>query len=112
MTSNKSIKSIVMVCVMIISLLGFSISASAAESYHHPYLITSTRYQTIASSTTGFNRNVKVFNSSTSTDGLGILRADIRMLDKYGNVVWEEKKLAQDMEVGFFGADQMYIKYK
>ena len=32
----------------------------------------------------GFNRNVTVFNSSTGTDGLGILKADIRMLGKNG----------------------------
>ena len=88
---KKSLKLIIIAFVMIISLFGLSITACAAETYQGT-IITSTSYKTIAYSTNGFNRNVKVFNASTSTDGLGILRADIRMLDRYGNIVWEEKK--------------------
>ena len=90
-THKRALKSIFVVALLVVSLFGVSTKAFAANSYNGT-ITTSTSWKTLATSTTGFNCNVAVVNSSTGTDGLGILRADIRMLGKSGNVVWEESK--------------------
>lgn len=88
---KKAVKSTTFIAVLLVAILGTTMVASAANSYKGT-VVTSTSWTTLATSTTGFNCNVAVFNSSTGTDGLGILRADIRMLDRSGKVVWQEAK--------------------
>ena len=78
-THKRALKSIFVVALLVVSLFGVSTKAFAANSYNGT-ITTSTSWKTLATSTTGFNCNVAVVNSSTGTDGLGILRADIRML--------------------------------
>lgn len=90
-TAKRSMKLFAVIAIMLVAIMGTTVVAHAAETYNGT-IVTSTTWKTLASSTTGFNRNVTVFNSSTGTDGLGILRADIRMLGKNGNVVWSEAK--------------------
>ena len=53
-------------------------------------LVTNTSWQTIATSTTGFNCNVYIRCYNTAIVGLRAARSSIRMLGKSGNVVWEE----------------------
>ncbi|WP_413854683.1 hypothetical protein [Candidatus Ruminimicrobium bovinum] len=90
-TINKTTKILLAVAFMFVAIMGTASKIYAADTYKGT-IVTSTTWTTLAESTTGFNRNVTVFNSSTGTDGLGILRADIRMLGKNGNVVWSETK--------------------
>ena len=90
-TKKKTFKTIILVTLLIIAVIATTTKTFAANSYNGT-ITTSTSWKTLATSTTGFNCNVAVFNSSTGTDGLGILRADIRMLGKSGNIVWEEAK--------------------
>lgn len=90
---NRILKSTVVIAALLVALLVTTISVSAATSY--PYnesrrLTTTTSWQTIASSTTGFNCNVYIYNLNTGTSGLGIARSDVRMLGSNGTVVWEE----------------------
>lgn len=80
----------VLCTVLLVGTLGNAMSVSAAESYNTVTL--STSWKTIASSTTGFNCNVTISAMATGTDGLGIIRPDIRMLDNNGSVVWSESK--------------------
>ena len=60
-----------------------------SEHYNNGITI-STSWTTIATSTTGFNRNVYIKSMNLGMDGLRVLPTDIRMLDKNGNVVWSE----------------------
>lgn len=111
--AKKSIRATIVVAMMVISLLSTSKTAFAANSYNGT-ITTSTSWKTLATSTTGFNCNVAVFNSSTGTDGLGILRADIRMLGKNGNVIWEETKACPGYGTRIFrcGPDVYKIQIK
>lgn len=56
------------------------------------WLNLTTSWKTIAKSTSGFGCNVEIVCNTTGTDGFHPLYADIRMLDKNGNVVWTESK--------------------
>ncbi len=110
---KKSLKKPMTIISMILvftMLFATSISVSAAEpvasgsveisaiprenSYPYPSvgnaLITTTSWQTIASSTTGFNCNVYIHCYNTTTSGLGVVPCDVRMPDRNGNVVWSE----------------------
>lgn len=64
-----------------------------ANNYPHSSVLNglpvTTSWQTIASSTTGFNCTVWVGSYNTSNIGLNVTPSDIRMLGKSGNVVWE-----------------------
>lgn len=88
---KKALKPIFAIVLVLTVIICGTVTAHAEDTYYGT-IVTSTSWKTLAKSTTGFNRNVTVFNSSTGTDGLGILRADIRMLGSSGNVVWEESK--------------------
>ena len=88
---KTSLKTIVMIAIMVIAVLAMTVTAYAADNYKGT-ITTSTSWKTLATSTSGFNRNVTVFNSSATLDGLGPIRADIRMLGRNGNVVWQENK--------------------
>ena len=90
-SKKKILKVAFLFVLLIVIAISTSTTAFAANSYNNT-ITTSTSWKTLATSTTGFNCNVAIFNSSTGNDGLGILRADIRMLGKSGNVVWEESK--------------------
>lgn len=105
----KSISKKLITFVTIMSLtLCFSVPAFAAEvtssipekviaensitpksnSYNSNVGISSSKWTTIATSTTGFNTNVKIL----VTNGAVPATTSIRMLGKNGNVVWEEYK--------------------
>lgn len=74
-------------------IIGFTVNTpevKASENYSN--IILSTSWKTIATSTSGFNRNVTISCLVTGTDGLGAIRADVRMLSKNGSVVWSESK--------------------
>ena len=88
---KRILKVTTVITILLIVILNTTMVSYASESYL-PTINTSTTWKTLATSTTGFNKNVTVFNWSTGTDGLGILRADIRLLGKNGNVVWSESK--------------------
>lgn len=90
-TKKRTLKAIFLFVLMVLAIMGTTLTAFATNEYKGT-VTTSTSWETLATSLTGFNCNVSVFNSSTGTDGIGILRADIRMLGKYDNVVWEESK--------------------
>lgn len=66
--------------------------SSLSNSY--PYigrgLYTTTSWQTVASSTTGFGCNVFIKCSNTAMSGWTVVPCNIRMLGKNGNVIWEE----------------------
>lgn len=55
-------------------------------------ITTSSSWKTIVAAKYGLDRNVGIYNYSATLDGWGLSRADIRMLGKDGNVVWEEAK--------------------
>ena len=99
--------------LMIVTVLCTTTKVFAKNSYKGT-ITTSTSWKTLATSTTGFNCNVAVVNASTGTDGLGILRADIRMLGKSGNVVWEESKACPGYGTRVFhcGSDVYTIQIK
>lgn len=88
----KTLKSAtaILTALLVMIFIG-SLTAYAANHYNGP-VTTSTTWSTLATSTTGFNCNVAVNNASTAFDGVGILRADIRMLGSTGNVLWSESK--------------------
>ncbi len=113
---KRTLKTIILTAVLLVALVGTSTTSFAANHYVGR-VTTSTSWTTLATSTNGFNCNVAVFNSSTGTDGLGILRADIRMLGKSGNVIWEESKACpgSGTRVFYCGPDvytiQIRVKY-
>ena len=113
MTAKKSLKAALLIALLVFAMVGTTTTAFAANSYKGT-ITTSTSWKTLATSTTGFNCNVAVVNSSTGTDGLGILRADIRMLGKSGNVVWEESKACPGYGTRIFwcGPDVYTIQIK
>lgn len=106
----KKTLSIISIMLAFIMLLGSSIPvyatefpvfgttqtsvSSRANSYPYPNLAysltTTTSWQTIATSSTGFNCNVFIKCMNTTTSGWGVVPSDIRMLGKSGNVVWSE----------------------
>lgn len=73
-------------------IMSSDMSTRAGNTAWNKTITTSTSWKTVITSSTGFNRWVGIHNWSTATDGLGILRADIRMLGKNGNVIWAEDK--------------------
>lgn len=112
-TKKRTLKAMLSAVLLILLLIGTTTTAFAANSYNGT-ITTSTSWKTLATSTTGFNCNVAIFNSSTGTDGLGILRADIRMLGKSGNVVWQESKACPGYGTRIFwcGSDVYKIQIK
>ena len=100
--------------------LSMSESTASAYSASYPYpsvgqaLITNTSWQTIASSTTGFNCNVYIKCNNTATSGLGVVPSDVRMLGKSGNVVWSENGAVPGLgsRVLWCGSDVYKIQIK
>ncbi len=62
-----------------------------ADTYNNGTIINTT-WKTIATSSSGFNCNVyvKCMNTTFVPNTLTVSPTDIRMLDRNGNVVWEE----------------------
>lgn len=106
---KRIFKSTLVIAMVFAMLFGSTISASAETQATAPvnetrstassrsnnyvsWLNLTTSWQTIATSTTGFGCNVAIVCSTTATDGFGPLKADVRMLDKSGNVLWSESK--------------------
>lgn len=110
---KKTFKLTSLIAFALMIVLIISIPAYADGPYY-PTINTSTSWKTLAASTKGFNRNVAVFNMSTGTDSIGILRADIRMLGKTGNVVWQEEKACPGSGTRIFwcGPDVYKIQIK
>ena len=85
---TKKIKPAIAIFIALLVVLTFSTLRVHAAGQ----ITTATYWKTLITSSSGFDRNVSVYNSSDSFDGLGILRADIQMLDSNDNVVWEEER--------------------
>lgn len=110
---NNKIKRILGIALILVMCLSCTLNAFAAECSNEPAIISgyddittyankypypsagnalsiNTSWKTIASSTTGFNCNVWIASYNLGTIGLSIAPSDIRMLDKSGNVLWQE----------------------
>lgn len=61
-----------------------------SNSFENGAVIT-TSWQTVATSTTGFNCDVYIKCMNTGTIGWQVSPTDIQLLDRHGNVVWSQK---------------------
>lgn len=81
---KKSLRVLLVILALMVGVIATSTVALAAESYKNVTL--STDWTTIATSTDGFDCNVRIIGRLTT---LGY-RIDVRMLGKSGNVLWSE----------------------
>lgn len=86
---KKILKATFMIAILLVSSMVYSSNVKAAT---YNSVILSSSWQTIASSSSGFNCNVTIRCFVTGTDGLGAIRPDIRMLNQNGQVVWAENR--------------------
>lgn len=87
---KKFLTASLLIAVLLVGLIGSTTIVQAANRYKSINL--SKNWTDIAISTSGFNCNVTISCLVTGTDGLGAIRADVRMLNSSGTVVWSESK--------------------
>lgn len=92
---KKTFKYTILVAILLLCLAGNSVPAMAASYGSHNL---STSWTTVAQSSTGFNCNVKL--TCTAFD---VLRVDVRMLGKNGNVVWQEANSCPGLSSRVYG---------
>lgn len=93
---EKKCKSIIAILMTICLMMLMCCSVFAAtKGNNYPYtssrqLQTTTSWKTLATSTKGFDCNVFIKCENTVFVGLRIAKNHVRMLDKNGNILWEE----------------------
>ena len=101
---KQTLKKSAIIAIVLVIMVSMATTVFAADIYKNGVAV-NTSWKDIATSTTGFNKNIHIFYQGTVNVGLlGILKADIRMIDGNGNVVWSQNQVCasggQDFRCG------------
>lgn len=107
MLKRRTFKTVTVIVIILMMMTSMATITFAADSYKTNVYVT-TVWKDIATSTTGFNKTIRINYLGTVPVGLGILKADIRMLSSSGSVLWSQNQVCASGGQDFWCGSDVY----